>query len=141
MGKWAADKLSDLVEAAGFAPAKLDALKPVLVSTGYVAAADSGSFSARYQVIRSGALSLSGSSTSLFDSLIGKVEDEALRALEGEDGAIEIVQIDFPLGGGTIPITITLPDSLKQATGGLISAAADALRGAVASITGTRVWH
>lgn len=141
LGKWAADKLSDLVEAAGFAPAKLDALKPVLVSTGYVAAADSGSFSACYQVIRSGALSLSGSSTSLFDSLIGKVEDEALRALEGEDGAIEIVQIDFPLGGGTIPITITLPDSLKQATGGLISAAADALRGAVASITGTRVWH
>ena len=141
LGVWAADKLAGIVEAAGFAPAKLDALKPVLVSTGYVAASDSGAFSANYQVIRNGVLSTSGSSASLFDSLVGKVEDEALRALEGADGAIEIVQVEFPLGGGSIPITITLPDSVRQATGGLVSAAADALRGVVASVTGTRVWR
>lgn len=141
LGVWAADKLAGIVEAAGFAPAKLDALKPVLVSTGYVAASDSGAFSANYQVIRNGVLSTSGSSASLFDSLVGKVEDEALRTLEGADGAIEIVQVEFPFGGGSVPITITLPDSVRQATGGLVSAAADALRGVVASVTGTRVWH
>ena len=116
-------------------------LKPVLVSTGYVAASDSGAFSANYQAIRSEALASSGSSASLFDSLVGKVEDGALRALEGADGVIEIVRIDFPFGEGSIPITITLPDSLQQATGGLVSAAANVVRGAVASITGTRVWH
>ena len=141
LGVWAAGRLADIVEAAGFAPAKLDALKPVLVSTGYVAASDSGTFSSRYQVIRNGVLSASGSSASLFDSLVGKVEDEALRALEGADGAIEIVRIELPFGGGSIPITITLPDSVRRATGGLVSAAADALRGVVASVTGTRVWH
>ena len=141
LGVWAADRLANIVEAAGFAPAKLDAIKPVLVCTGYVAASDSGTFSSRYQVIRNGALSTSGSSASLFDSLVGKVEDEALRALEGADGAIQVVCIEFPFGGGSIPITITLPDSVRQATGGLVSAAADALRGVVASVTGTRVWH
>ena len=141
LGVWAAGRLADIVEAAGFAPAKLDALKPVLVSTGYVAASDSGTFSSRYQVIRNGVLSASGSSASLFDSLVGKVEDEALRALEGADGAIEVVRIEFPFGGGSIPITIMLPDSVRRATGGLVSAAADALRGVVASVTGTRVWH
>ena len=111
------------------------------MSTGYVAASDSGTFSSRYQVIRNGVLSTSGSSASLFDSLVGKVEDEALRALEGADGAIEIVRIELPFGGGSIPITITLPDSVRRATGGLVSAAADALRGVVASVTGARVWH
>ena len=141
LGTWAADALSGAVSAAGFAPAKLNALKPVLVSTGYVAASDSGAFSANYQVIRGEALASSGSSASLFDSLVGKVEDSALRALEGADGVIEIVRIDFPFGEGSIPITITLPDSLRQATGGLVSAAANAVRGAVASVTGTRVWH
>ena len=77
----------------------------------------------------------------MFDSLVGKVEDEALGALEGADGTIEVVRIEFPFGGGSIPIAITLPDSVRRATGGLVSAAADALRGVVAGVTGTRVWH
>ena len=77
----------------------------------------------------------------MYKRQVVKVEDEALRALEGADGAIEVVRIEFPFGGGSIPITITLPDSVRRATGGLVSAAADALRGVVASVTGTRVWH
>ena len=81
LGVWAAGRLANIVEAAGFAPAKLDALKPVLVSTGCVAASDSGTFSSRYQVIRNGVLSTSEPSASLFDSLVGKVEDEALQTL------------------------------------------------------------
>lgn len=141
LGTWAASKLSNLVSELGLEPANTNALKAVLVNTSLVADADAGAFSARYKSVKSAALSASGPSTSLFSSLVGKVEGGALEALSGSDGVIEVVEIEFPVGGVRIPLSITLPDCIGKASAGMVETMADAVRSAVSSVTGMREWR
>ena len=141
LGTWAASKLSGVVADLGLEPANTKALKAVLVNTSLVADADSGAFSARYKSVKSAALSASGPSSSLFSSLIDKAESGALEALSGNDGVIEIVEIELPVGGVRIPLSITLPDYVGKASAGAIESIADAVRSAVSSATGLKEWR
>ncbi len=141
LGTWAASKFSGVVADLGLEPANTKALKAVLVNTSLVADADSGAFSARYKSVKSAALAASGPSSSLFSSLIDKAESGALEALSGNDGVIEVVEIELPVGGVRIPLSITLPDYVGKASAGAIESIADAVRSAVASVTGLREWR
>ena len=141
LGTWAASKLTDTIAALGLAPANLNALKPVLVNTSLVADSDSGAFCARYRSVKRAAESASGSSPSLFSSLIDKFESEALDAISNGDGTVEVVEIEFPVGGVRIPITIELPDYIGRMQTGLIESIAQAARSAVASISGVKEWR
>lgn len=142
LGTWAASLFKRGVEALGLQPAELGALRPVVVNTGYVAQADEGSFSSRFLAVKARALESSGSSADLFSSVITDVEQEALESLAAFDGTVELATIEpFGEGGPSIPLTITLPPSVKEATGGAISGIAGALRGLYAQVTGVRAWE
>lgn len=140
LGEWAADGLRHAFEAAGLAPADLDALKPVLVNTGYVAGADEGGFSVAFMTAKERALSLSASSTSLFTALVDDVEADAFSAVERVEEGVVVARIELPVGGVSIPVTLALPPTVTDQAAGLVSRCADAVRSLYGTVTGTRVW-
>ena len=140
LGEWAADGLRHAFEAAGLAPADLDALKPVLVNTGYVAGADEGGFSVAFMTAKERALSLSASSTSLFTALVDDVEADAFSAVERVEEGVVVARIELPVGGVSIPVTLALPPTVTDQAAGFISRCADTVRSLYGTVTGTRVW-
>lgn len=140
LGSWAAEALSSCVAAVGLEPANLNALKPVLVNSAHVARAGDDGISARFLSVRESALSVAGSSPSVFSSVLDGVEERAFEALGGSDGKVEIARIDFP-GGDAMPITIVLPDSVRRGAAGAVSSALDAVRSAYGQVTGVKPWR
>lgn len=142
LGTWAAGAFKAAVEALGLEPAKLDALKPVLVNSAHVAGADGSSFSARFLAVKAQAVAHPLASTDLFSSAITAAEAAAVEAIAGLDGTIEIASVRL-LGdeGPAIPVTVALPQAARQAAAGFASSAADALRSLYAQVTGVRTWE
>lgn len=141
LGTWAADAFGSLMEGLGLQPAKLDALKPVVLNTAYVARADDGSFGARFLETKERAMSLSGPTASPFASLVTNVEEGALDELNRAGEGIQVAVIELPFGLGEQPLVIALPPAARDAAGGFISSIANGVRGAAASITGVRPWE
>lgn len=141
LGTWAADALGSCVGALGLQPAKLDALKPVVVNTQHVAAADEGAFAVRFLAVKRQALAFPSTTTDLFSSVVDSVEDAVLEELADSNGTIELAVIEFPVGGVSVPITITLPPAVVEAAGGLVDNLADALRSVCGEVTGVRAWE
>ncbi len=139
LGPWAAGALRDTLGAVGLEPADTSPLKPVLVQTAAVAAADGGEYAVRFLAVRDEALASSLGSGNQLASLADRVEREAydrLAALE-----IEIACIELPLGIGSIPLTVTLPPSVTEGAQGLVERAVDALRSAAGSLGFDRPWE
>ena len=141
LGTWAADALGSCVGALGLQPAKLDALKPVVVNTQHVAAADEGAFAVRFLAVKRQALAFPSTTTDLFSSVVDSVEDAVLEELADSNGTIELAVIEFPVGGVSVPITITLPPAVVEAAGGLVDNLANALRSVCGEVTGVRAWE
>lgn len=141
LGTWAADAFSEAMEGLGLQPADLDALKPVLLNSEHVASKDEGTLAARYLQIKEQMLSYSGSSSSLFSSLVGGVKEGALEALGDPGEELEIAILELPVGGVSIPLTITLPPAVRVYGTETIQNLAEAVRSAGASITDVRAWE
>lgn len=141
LGRWAADALTGLFEAAGLQPADMDNPKPVLVNTAYVASAGSDGFAVRYAALQARARSMAGSSTDLFTSVVDDVEGSAYEALEQVGDGLVVAELEFPVGGMTVPIKLVLPPSVREAAAGLVGQASQALRGLYGSVTGIRAWQ
>ena len=140
LGLWGSKEFEEAMESVGLQPAELDAPKPVLVNTGHVLEADSGPFAARLLSVKRAASGLMGNN--LFEWVVGAAEKEALTEIEGFDGTVTIAQIEIAgEGSPSIPVTITLPDSVKNQAADLISSVAEKLRGIVGDIVGTRQWR
>lgn len=139
LGTWAADTLRSTVDAAGLAPANLKAIKPALINTGHVANADSGAFAVHFKQVKADALAASSTSTDVFTGIATNVADSVTQTIANT--SITIAEIEFPVGDITIPITLSLPQSVSEAAGGLVSQCLNAVTGAVASVTGTRAWQ
>ena len=88
LGTWAADALGSCVGALGLQPAKLDALKPVVVNTQHVAAADEGAFAVRFLAVKRQALAFPSTTTDLFSSVVDSVEDAVLEELADSNGTM-----------------------------------------------------
>ena len=128
------------MESLGLQPVELDAPKPVLVNTAHVLNADGSQFSARLLSVKRTAASLSGDN--LLEGAIGIAEDRALQAVDDLDREVTIAEIEIAgEGAPSIPITITLPDSVRDEAKSLVSSVADWLRGIAGSITGVRQWR
>ncbi len=140
LGTWAASTLSSVVEAAGFAPANLDALRPVVVSTAHVAASDDGAFSARLLELKKVAVENPLASNDPFAALVRAVGLRASDAIESSDGTIEVASFDFGGGGASIPITISLPEAVKDAAPSFVERLAERLIDVHSSISGSRPW-
>lgn len=140
LGTWAADRLREAIAAVGLQPVELDALKPLLVNTAHIARADEGGFSVALREAKQRALSLSGSSTSLFTALVDDVEAGAYDAIEKVEGGVVIAVIDFPVGGLEIPLTLALPPSITQRAEGFVEQCFAAVRGLEALWGGEGSW-
>lgn len=141
LGGWASKVFTESVEALGLEPAKLDALKPVLVNSAHVAGADTSSFSTRFLAIKAQAVEHPLASTDLFSSLITEAEVSAVEAISGLDGTIEIASVQlFGSEGPAIEITVALPQAAKQVAVDLVGGVADTLRSLYVQVTGVRAW-
>lgn len=139
LGRWAADALSGVVSAAGLAPADTKVRKPVILNTGYVASADSGTFAVKFAQVKDSALASSSSSTDLFTGIMTSVSQEIFNPIL--NSTFTVAEIEFPVGDIKIPITITLPESIQEGAAGLAGGVQDAIASAVGSVTGLRVWQ
>lgn len=140
LGTWAASAFSSVVEAAGFAPANLDALRPAVVNTAHVAASDDGSFSARLLELKKAAVENPLASNDPFAALVRAAGSRASEAIESSDGQIEVASFDFGGGGASIPITITLPEAVRDAAPGFVERLAETLIDVHSNISGSRPW-
>ena len=142
LGTWAADKLRELLKDVGLEPAKLEALKPVLVNSAHVAAKGDGDLSSGLIKVKQRVISHPLYSTDLFTSLLSDAERSAIDQVEGLGDSIEIASIEL-LGddGPSIPITIPLPEEAKRYGIGMIQDMFDRIRSLYAQTTGVRAWE
>ena len=138
LGTWAAEQVTDVMAKAGLEPAKVESLKPVLVNTGRVVAKDSGSFAVRFKQVKQRSSALMGESADVFSSVLSNVEQQAVELL-GSSYTIATVQ---PLGelGPSIPLTVTLPEPVRNAGNGLVESLSERLRTLAVQVTGVRSW-
>lgn len=142
LGAWAAGALREVVAAVGLEPANLDALKPVLVNSGHVAAADDGAFSARLLSLKEQAVAHPLGSNDLFTSLVGAVEQGAVEGIQSFNGKVEIASIELlGEGGPSIPLEVSLPPAAKDAASDLVHRVADGVRSVYVGVTGVRIWE
>ena len=142
LGTWAAGALRDAFAAAGLQPARLGALRPVLVNSAHVAAAGDDRFSATFRSVREQALRFSSPTADLFTSVALELESEALDAVSAAERGVEVARIELPIGDVSIPVTVALPPSLGDDARDLVGRAFDAaasLYGEVAEVT--RPWR
>ncbi|MEE0705499.1 MAG: molybdenum cofactor biosynthesis enzyme [Adlercreutzia sp.] len=137
LGTWAAHALEDRLKDVGLEPARDAPLKPVLVNSAAVAQADGGDFAVRFQRVKQQVLSSPASTTDPFVALADHIDREAYDRLGQE---IEIARIEVPLVGLTVPVTVTLPSSVRDGAAGLVEKATDLLRSLNGSLSGVRAW-
>ena len=142
LGTWAAEKLRALLDDVGLEPAKLEALKPVLVNSAHVAAKDDGRLASGLVSVKQRVIAHPLNSTDLFSSLLSDAENAAVAQVNELGDPIEIASIEL-LGdaGPSIPLTIPLPEEAKQFGVGAIQGAFERIRSTYAQITGVRAWE
>lgn len=142
LGVWAAKALQDALATAGLHPARLDALRPVLVNSAHVTSAEEGRFSVTYRSVREQALRFSSPTADLFASVALELESEALDAVSAAERGIELARIELPIGGVSIPVTVTLPPSLTEDARDLVRRCFDAVSALYGEATeAVRPWQ
>ncbi|MBQ9000580.1 MAG: molybdenum cofactor biosynthesis enzyme [Eggerthellaceae bacterium] len=142
LGTWAADKLRGALDDVGLQPAKLEALKPVLVNSSHVAAKDDGRLGSGLTAVKQQVLAHPLYSTDLFSALLTDAERTAIEQVSGLGDEIEIASIELLGDGGpSIPITIPLPDKVKQYGIGVLQGLFDRIRAYHAETTEVRAWE
>lgn len=142
LGTWAGKKLKGVIKGIGLEPAKLEALKPVLVNSAHVESKDDGALSSNMLAVKKRVVAHPLYSTDLFSSFLDDAEKAAMGKVSGLEDTIEIASIKL-LGksGPTIPITIPIPAEAKQFGVGAIQGFFDQVRAFYAKTTGIRVWE
>ena len=141
LGTWAADALNGALEGVGMQPAKVEALKPVLVNSAHVAEEDEGQFSKSLVYIKKRVIEHPLRSTDIFSSLLTDAESEAIDDVRGLGDSFDVASIELLGGGPSLPITIPLPDKLKEFGIDAIRGFFDDVRSIYAETTGVRVWE
>lgn len=157
LGTWASKRISEILQTLGLEPANLNALKPVLINSYYVANAEqneeaktsvgnaSKTFAVNYLSIRNSAINFSESTNTILSSISnGKELAKALNLDEViySGGSIEIAVIQ-PLGnlGPSIPITIKLPKFATGTMDNIVSWIANTLQSILGNLWGGKVWR
>lgn len=142
LGSWASGSLRSAFEGVGLQPAKLEALKPVLVNSAHVAAKGNETFAEGLLSMKQRVIAHPMDSTDLFNGLITDAEAVALERIEELGDSVEIASIEL-LGdaGPSIPITIPLPAQAKQFGIDAVRRAFDELRAMRAETMEVRPWE
>lgn len=140
LGTHAANKLREGIASLGLEPARLDALKPVLVNTQHVAAAGNDPFAVRFREVQARARDVSSPSTDLFSGVVDAVSSQAYEELDKVAEGIRIAEIELPFLERTLPITIPVPGAAIDSLKGTVDDCVAAVNAVYASLTGMRVW-
>lgn len=140
LGTWVSGELQGVLADVGLEPARVDALKPVLVNTGHVASSNDGSFAVSFLEAKERALSLSSSSTSLFTALVDDVEAEAFDRIERVEEGVVVAVVDFPVGELSVPITLAVPSSAADGARDFVGRCIDEVRSLAGQVSGIKVW-
>lgn len=138
LGDWAANGLSLCIESVGLDPPKLNAVKPVVVNSGSVAASSDDPAAVNYISIKKAAIEHPVAGSRPFSSLISAIEGEANHCLDGVPETVEVASIE--IAGAGIPIEVPVPDSVRDSASTVFRDALDRLRGLEASECGGSVW-
>ena len=141
LGTWAADKLTDAIEAIGLQPAEVGALKPVLVNSGHVAAKGDGQ-AGGFLAVKQRIVAHPAMSTDLFGSVLTEAERLAVDAIQDTGDSIEIASIELlGEGGPSIPVTIPIPESVKAYGIATVQGLFGRIRSYYVETTGVSVWE
>ena len=142
LGTWAAGALRDAVASVGLEPVKLDALKPVVVNSAHVAAADDGAFSARLLSLKEQAVAHPLATGDVFTSMVDSVEQGVVDDIGSFDGKVQIATIEL-LGesGPSVPLEVSLPPAAKNAAIDIVRRMSDGVRSVYSQVTGVRIWE
>ena len=141
LGTWASKTFRSKVEALGLQPARLMALKPVLVNTGHIAAKDDGPLASGYTSAKQAA-SNAAEASAVFSGVLSGVEYDTYLDELFENDKIRIAVIKpFGENGPEFPLSIAIPQSIKSFGVSVLEGFLGVIRSAVPSITGERVWQ
>ena len=141
LGTWAADKLTDAIEAIGLQPAEVGALKPVLVNSGHVAAKGDGQ-AGGFLAVKQRIVAHPAMSTDLFGSVLTEAERLAVDAIQDTGDSIDIASIELlGEGGPSIPVTIPIPEPVKAYGIAAVQGLFGRIRSYYVETTGVSVWE
>ena len=141
LGTWAADALRKAIESVGLEPVELGALKPVLVNSAHVAAKAEGALG-KLVSIKKAVYAHPLMSTDLFGSLLTDAESQIQSTIATAGESIEIASIQLNGDDGTsIPVTIALPDSVRQMGADAVAGLFGSIRSFYVQVTGVQVWE
>lgn len=140
LGQWAADQFETVVNDLGLQPTDLSPQKAVLVNTIHVARADESRFGAELAEVKMASLGRN-SIGELFGYTLSQAEESIDAAIDDADFTIEIATIQIVQGTLEIPITITLPQSIRDAAKGSVHNAFEQLENQIASFVHQRRWQ
>ena len=139
LGDWAADALESAIGAAGLEPANLDALRPVLVNSAHVAAADENQAAcARLVELKRAAVEHPLASNDAFTAVVGATEQSVLERIDAAGDSVEVATMDIE--GTEVPVTVALPPCAKDFSKGVVERIAETLLSVRSSVTGVRAW-
>lgn len=138
IGDWAASTLKGVISDVGLEPANLNALKPAILNTGHIVSKSTDTFAVNYSKVRSSALSRSSDSGGLFPGISSWLSEKIQNQPEAD---ITIAEIEFPVGGVTIPIKIALPGSITSVVSDEVSKNLNEIEGLISRKTDKRVWQ
>ncbi len=139
LGSWASGALRNAISAVGLEPANLKALKPVILNTHHVTDSDDGTFSVQFRQAKASALAASSSKIDPFSAIAAEATDGLGDAAPGD--SITIAEIELPVGGARIPITLAVPQSAQDASAGFLSTCIDVVGGVIGSAFAGKVWQ
>lgn len=138
LGEWAANAFSQAMEEVGLEPANLDAAKPVLVNSYYVASQGTDSFSAALLSFKQQAGS--GGALAALAGIAGQQDASSIASgfVDG-DKSFEVASVRiFGDSGPEATIKVTLSAAAQE---GLLTAAIRKVQGVYAQVTGETVWR
>ncbi len=141
LGTWASEKLEGVIGDLGLQPAKVGALKPVIVNSAHVAEKGEGSFASGYLSLKQRLVAHPLMSADLFSSVLTDAEQTALDQIEGLGDSIEIASIEIGDGGVRVPVTIPLPAAVKNQGTAAVEGLFARVRSFYVETTGVRVWE
>lgn len=140
LGQWAANCFASGLSELGLEPIDLSPQKAVLVNTAHILRADESNFSARLLSAKERVLSYQDADE-FFSSTLGDAKGAIMSAIGGAEFTIEIATIEIVQDSLEIPITITLPQSIKDAATGAVEQGFAALEGVFTQIAPARRWQ
>lgn len=138
IGDWAAGAFKDALSEIGLEPANLNALKPAILNTGHIVSRSHDTFAVNYSKTRSRALSLSSSSGGLFPGISSWLTEKVSGLSDSE---VTIAEIEFPIGGTTIPVKIAIPSSITSVSNNVLTESIQKLEALNGNLANDRVWQ